>query len=118
MRRNMVIIIFIFLACAPAECLSESLKFKCQGVGEGIIWKYTFEIDKETSKGIEKGVTLDGYPYAKDIEVVFTPERMQISAPGAKEFTGWIDRTDLNFAYGWANGSCDIIPMEKKDTKF
>lgn len=118
MSRNIVIIIFIFLAIAPAECLSESLKFKCQGVGEGIIWKYTFEIDKETSKGIEKGVTLDGYPYTKDIEVIFTPERMQISALGAKEFAGWIDRTDLSFTYGWANGSCDIIPVEKKDTKF
>jgi hypothetical protein len=87
-------------------------------VGEGIIWKYTFEIDKETSKGTEKGVTLDGYPYIKYIEVVFTPERMQIGALGAKEFAGWIDRTDLSFSYGWANGSCDIIPVEKKDAKF
>jgi hypothetical protein len=118
MSRNIVTIIFIFLAIAPAECLSESLKFKCQGVGEGIIWKYAFEIDKETSKGIEKGVTLDGYPYTKNIEVVFTPERMQIGALGEKEFAGWIDRTDLSFCYGWANGSCDIIPVGKKDAKF
>lgn len=118
MSRSIVIIIFIFLAFAPDECLSESLKFKCQGVGEGIIWKYTFEIDKETSKGIEKGVTLDGYPYTKDVEVVFTPERMQISTLGAKEIAGWIDRTDLSFTYNWANGSCDIMSVEKKDTKF
>jgi len=118
MSKSIVIIMLLSLAFVPAECVAESLKFKCQGVGEGIIWKYTFEINKETSKGIEKGVTLDGYPYTKDIEVILTPERMQIGALGAKEFTGWIDRTDLSFSYGWANGSCDIIPVGKKDTKF
>jgi hypothetical protein len=43
---------------------------------------------------------------------------MQIGTLGTKEFAGWIDRTDLSFSYGWANGSCGIIPVEKKDTKF
>jgi len=118
MSRRIVLIIFFLFAFVPAESDAESLQFKCQGVGEGIIWKYTFEIDKDTSKGTEKGVTLGGYPYTKDIEVVFTPERMQIGVLGAKEFTGWIDRSDLSFSYGWANGSCDIISVEKKDTKF
>lgn len=118
MIRNVTTIMLFLLAFVPGECVAESLKFKCQGVGEGIIWKYTFEIDKETSQGTEKGMTLSGYPYTKDIEVVFTPERMQIGVLGAKELTGWIDRTDLSFSYGWANGSCDIVPVEKKDIKF
>ena len=84
MSRSVVIIMVLSLAFFPAECVAESLKFNCAGVGEGIIWKYTFEIDKETSKGIEKGVTLGGYPYTKDIEVVFTPERMQIITTAIK----------------------------------
>jgi len=118
MRRGIVIIMLLSVAFFPADGIAEILKFKCQGVGEGIIWKYTFEIDKETSRGIEKGMTLGGYPYAKDIEVIFTPARLEIGALGEKEFGGWIDRNDLSFSYGWANGSCDIIPVEKKGTKF
>ena len=55
MSRSIVIIMLSLLGFAPVECAAESLKFKCQGVGEGIIWKYTFEIDKETSKGTKKG---------------------------------------------------------------
>jgi hypothetical protein len=114
----MVIIMLLSLAFVPDECVAENIKFSCTGVGEGIIWKYTFDIDKETSRGLEKGWTIDGYPYAKDIEVVFTQDRMQIRAVGAKEFTGWIDRTDLSFSYGWANGSCSIMHAVKTDTKF
>lgn len=118
MRRCIAIIMFLSFASIPALCFAECLTFKCQGVGEGIIWKYTFEVDRDTATGVEKGVTLAGYPYTKEIEVAFTPERMQIRSSGEQEFAGWIDRGDLSFSYGWANGSCDIIPAEKKDTKF
>jgi hypothetical protein len=118
MGRWVFITMLLSLAFIPAECIAEDIKFNCTGVGEGIIWKYTFDIDRETSRGIEKGWTMDGYPYSKDIEVVFTPDRMQIRTAGEKEFGGWIDRTDLSFSYGWANGSCSIITVGKKDPKF
>ena len=118
MRRIVIIVMLLSFAFISSECDAECLKFNCDGVGEGIIWKYTFEIDKETSKGVEEGMTLDGYPYKKDIEVEFTAEHMHIRALGGGEFSGWIDRTDLSFSYGWANGFCKILPAEKKDIKF
>ena len=118
MSRIVIIVTFLSCALVASECAADCLKFSCDGVGEGIIWKYTFEIDKDTSTGVERGMTLDGYPYKKDIEVEFAPEHMHIRASGDEEITGWIDRTDLSFSYGWAHGFCKILSSEKKDIRF
>jgi len=81
-------------------------------------WRYIFEIDRQSAKGVQQGLTFGGTPYSLDIEVVFTPTRMQIRKLGEQEFTGYIDRRDLSFNFGGAIGSCKMVPTEKRKTKF
>lgn len=109
----------LFVACSTVN--AENLGFSCEGEGaapERMVWRYNFEIDQQTSKGIQRGLTYGGRPYSDDIEVVFTPARMQIRKLGAQEFTGYIDRRDLSFNFGGSIGSCKIVPVEKIQTKF
>lgn len=104
----------LFTTCANAS--AEELWFSCEGQGtapDNIVWRYIFEIDKDTAKGIQRGVTYGGKSYSSEIEVVFTPALMQIRNPGDQEFTGYIDRRSLSFNFGGAFGSCKILPVEK-----
>lgn len=108
--------ICLFAVCTAAS--SQDIGFSCEGVGAGMVWRYIFEIDQQTTKGVWRGLAPNGRPYSQDIEVVFTPARMQIRKLGAQEFTGYIDRKDLSFSFGGAIGSCKIVPVEKSSTKF
>lgn len=109
----------MFAACAAVN--AQNIGFSCEGEGaapERMMWRYLFEIDQQTAKGVWRGITYGGTPFSKDIEVVFTPARMQIRGLGAQEFTGYIDRSDLSFNFGGAIGSCKIVPVEKSKMKF
>lgn len=109
------------LLIVSATCMSEEVGFRCVAQGappDNVIWKYFFEIDKGTGKGVQSGLTYGGSPYSKDIDVVFTPERMQIRKLGSSDFTGYIDRSDLSFNFGGAIGSCEIVPVSKRENKF
>jgi hypothetical protein len=99
---------------------AQMIGFSCEARGEGDdhIWRYTFEIDRKTSKGVQRGETFGGDSYSLDIEVVFTPERMQIKKLGAHEFTGFVDRSTLAFSFGGADGKCKMVPVKIKATKF
>lgn len=105
--------------CCSAE--AQDLGFSCEAKGgppENYIWRYSFEIDQKTSKGVQNGVNFGGKAYSEDIEVVFTPARMQIKDLGATKFTGYIDRKTLAFNFGGAVGSCKMVPVKKPDSKF
>jgi hypothetical protein len=87
----------------------------------GTPFRYKFEIDRQTSKGVwtvwNSSDPADP-PLIVDIEVVFTPERMQFRKLGQHDFKGFIDRTDLHIDTGGYLGSCKRIPVKKKATKF
>lgn len=124
LRRSLVMKRLVPL-CFSAMCFganAQDLGFSCEARGENDpykhVWRYTFEIDQETSKGVQKGLNFGGDPYSKDIEVTFTPARMQIKYLGAREYGGYIDRKNLSFSYGGAVGSCKMVPVKKVDTKF
>ena len=117
MNKFVIGTLFSLIFCTAVA--AQDLGLTCEALGsDGHVWKYVFEIDQQTYKGVQRGVTYGGIPYSKDIEVVFTPERMQIRALGAAKFEGYVDRSDLSFYFGGANGSCKKTPVAKRDNKF
>ena len=80
-------------------------------------WEYSFLVDDKTLKGVERGKTAGGYPYTKEIEVTFTPERMQVRRFGDRDYSGWIDRRDLTISYGGASGTCKMTEIKKVPNK-
>lgn len=111
----------ICFVCSSTLAHAQNLGFSCEGrepPPEKHVWRYTFEIDQQTSKGVQRGLNYGGTPYSKDIEVVLTPERMQIRTLGARDFTGYIDRRTLAFNFGGAVGSCKKTEVAKPKLQF
>jgi hypothetical protein len=117
MKQFVIGTLFSLILSTPG--VAQDLGLACEASGsDHHTWKYVFEIDQQTNKGVQRGVTYGGTAYSKDIEVVFTPERMQIRALGAAEFEGYVDRSNLSFYFGGASGSCKKTPVTKRDNKF
>jgi hypothetical protein len=111
----------LYLAATSVLGSAQTLRgFSCEGrtSDDDHIWRYRFEINEQTSKGVWKGLSYGDIPFTNDIEVVFTPERMQIRKLGAREFVGYIDRRNLSFNVGGAVGTCKMVPVKKPKTKF
>jgi hypothetical protein len=82
-------------------------------------WEYSFLIDDQILKGVENGTNLGGTRYALDVEVTFTPERMEIKRFNDRDYIGWIDRQDLTINYGGATGTCKMAVVKpKRKNKF
>lgn len=102
------------------ENTTHNLGFTCQATSrdDGHVWKYEYEIDKNTSKGVRHGTTYGGSPSSDDIEVVFTPDRMLISYIGKGKYDTSIDRRDLSFNNQGEVGSCVQTTIDKQEPKF